>query len=338
MSNKIMESENGDALCNIQLPSGVQLVHCPDFDISRCIICQKDISKLNVTSQHYWRDSVKRAAMIRDDDVCKRLKLIENTDKEFVYHNNYACYKNYTRKDRLDALLERNEETEMMEDIEESRSIENAVPKRRRSSVTPRSGPSLHVDSKSIKCVLCGNERVYHNRNPIREKFRICEQNRAQSLLDAANFLKDAVYARIADLSNVQSIFAADLYYHKICFDKYVYKYDQQRTTSQSTNTQTELSAADIKRHLFTETLHRIDPYIQKGYGFTMTEIKQLMCSLNQSDAEICNRDIKQLLVTHYGDQIQFSLNPQKNKPEMFFSSNITAADIASRMKNLVVF
>ncbi len=41
------------------------------------------------------------------------------------------------------------------------------------------------------------------------------------------------------------------------------------------------------------------------------------------------------LLADHFGDGIQICSNPRRNESQLVFSSNITAADIAVKIKNL---
>ena len=46
------------------------------------------------------------------------------------------------------------------------------------------------------------------------------------------------------------------------------------------------------------------------------------------------NRDLKHLMVAHYGDSIKFSTNIRVNESEMFFSSEISASELAIKLKN----
>ena len=70
-----------------------------------------------------------------------------------------------------------------------------------------------------LTCVICGNKE----HNGIKEKYRICTEDRATGLRKAATDLMDEAYTRIYDLKTNANIFSADLYYHKYCLNKYLY-------------------------------------------------------------------------------------------------------------------
>lgn len=55
-------------------------------------------------------------------------------------------------------------------------------------------------------------------------KYRLFEPDTAQFFLDATKFLQDEVDSRTADLTSVNLIRAADLFYHKKCTGKYPWK------------------------------------------------------------------------------------------------------------------
>ena len=84
---------------DLDLPREVLLVQqAEDVDKSKCIICQKTSKTLKTHSSEHGRNSIKRCTEIRNDEVTKRLKCV---DDNFVYHNSNACYKGYTEKRKL---------------------------------------------------------------------------------------------------------------------------------------------------------------------------------------------------------------------------------------------
>lgn len=50
---------------------------------------------------------MKRAASIRKDVVTKRLKLAEEDGTTYMYHNTNKCFKWYTHRQNLDAILQK---------------------------------------------------------------------------------------------------------------------------------------------------------------------------------------------------------------------------------------
>lgn len=83
------------------------------------------------------------------------------------------------------------------------------------------------------------------------------------------------------------------------------------------------------------KALSYLDPMINDGCGFTVTEIKEFMLSLTEScDIEIYNRDVKKFLMDHYGDKIRFCIGNRANEPEICFSSEIGLEDIDAKMRD----
>ena len=71
---------------------------------------------MRVTSENEGRQKMKRAAKIRNDVVAKRIKSLKGYEVDddscmFVYHNNNACYKTYTHKNKLKAIEAKHKET-----------------------------------------------------------------------------------------------------------------------------------------------------------------------------------------------------------------------------------
>ena len=74
---------------------------------------------------------------------------------------------------------------------------------------------------------------------------------------------------------------------------------------------------------------------MEKGYGFTMSEVRDYMSSFDETDdVLIYNRNVKKLLSDHYGDSIQYAPNPRQNESEIVFSSNVNAAQLTAKIKN----
>ena len=68
--------------------------------------------------------------------------------------------------------------------------------------------------------------------NVISKKFKICEKNRAKNLWEAAKFLEDNVYTRVADLNTDERMLSADIYYHSNCLTKYIQKFNSAKSSS----------------------------------------------------------------------------------------------------------
>lgn len=326
-------------------PVGLQLINetSNDFNPELCIICQtpdiknkKGKAKSVSHPTQVGINSLKRAAEYKDDDVKKRLKILETEGKSFVYHNTNECFKKYVLGNKLKSTYTDTnvEVAETPPDIP----VSKTEPMLRRSSITPRDQPSNDKSLNEKKCVICGKARTWSKRSSsyVREKYRLSTGDRGKKIIDAVRFLKDEVYCRVSDITSTNALYAADLYCHNQCFLKYYEKYE--RTNLPCVSVQTSQSSIQEKRKLFLLAIDRIDSVFDKGGSYTVSEIKDYMMTLSPNEElNIYNRDVKTFLIDHYGKNIQFAANTRKNESELVFSSNVTAADIATKIRNINV-
>ena len=317
------ENEN-----DVSLAQGLCLT-CPTsstsipFDPNKCIICQKPESQREPMSGGIvGRKKVREVAERRNDNVHMRLKHLIS-DFEFKYNNTYDCYKKYTDVRNLhnlakDYLIEGESESEPGTLIK----TESRKPSTR-SSITPREAPSNNVDSKYRDCAICGCDRVSIKQRRIREKNRICEPDRANKFLSAIHHKKDDVYIRCADLETPEDVYAADLYCHDVCFKRYIYIPKESD----------KIKEESLKDKLFNDVITTLDPLIKQGYGFTLTDIREMMMEHNAT-IEVYNRDVKKFLQNFYGDRIRFCPSNKVYEPEMFFSSDVTIDDVMKSLRN----
>ena len=65
----------------------------------------------------------------------------------------------------------------------------------------------------------------------IRDKYRVCEKNRAKLILAAIRmFPDDDISVRMADINNEEALLAQDIYYHKPCVEKLLSRYYRNQT------------------------------------------------------------------------------------------------------------
>jgi hypothetical protein len=308
------------------------------FNNQLCIICQEE-TQSPVTSEVTGRASMKRAAKIRNDVVTKRMKNVLGDDEEdndnvrFVYHNTNKCYKSYTHSGKLKSIEEKNTIVEVPTTCE-TPSV--GLRKTLRRSVAPCAPPSCDKDQRTLPCVICAN--VEHKK--CRDKFRICEYNSAKKLIDAAKHNQDEVFIRIADRlkddeeGSVKSLVSADLYCHNLCRQNYMRKYERDiKREDHETST-----ISNIKHLLFTRALPYIDRMLAKGDCCTMSDIVEFASGLLEHGEVLTstfrNRDMKQLIISHFGESVTIAPNSRVNESDIFFSSDINAADLAIKLKN----
>lgn len=280
------------------------------FDPRICIICQER-SKTPVTSEKTGRERLKRAAMIRNDDVAKRLKTMvdEQDDGEdsdnlaFVYHNTNKCYKSYTHSGKLKAIEAKAaavEDQSIEQESQETKATEQR--KSLRGNAAKLEPPSSDKDPNKLPCVICG--KIKHKDS--RMKYRFCEYESATKFIGAARHNQDDVFTRIADRlldnedASVKSVVSADFYYHNFCLQNYLRRYERSTATQEDTTT----SINNMKRELFTRAIPFIDALLAKGHCCTMSDIVAFAQSLLE-DGEVLtstfqNRDMKHLIISHY--------------------------------------
>ena len=78
-----------------------------NFNTERCIICQKQ-KTCKLTSTPSGREKIINAAEIRKDCVYHRLRS-QSLDREFLYHVDNECYKQYTMKRIVEKIKQKTE-------------------------------------------------------------------------------------------------------------------------------------------------------------------------------------------------------------------------------------
>ena len=307
-------------------------------DPIKCIICQEDRKGKPPISLPVGRESLKRAANVKNDVVFKRMKIMEQMGVvEFVYHNTNECYKNYTHHKSIEAAAKRHAcqlsgVPELEKTTEKVEMQKQAMPLR--SSCTPRAPPSSEKDPRDLRCTVCGSESLRVKGTRIYDKCRISTFERAQMFLDATHFFKDEVYDRVPDLEEPGDVLAADIYYHKDCLRKYLLVFERNIKGNKMSRKNPIADQSEMKHQIFTHVMSQIDPLLNRNYGFTVSEIRHLMEEEigEKPVGSLYNKDIKKMLISHYGDQIQFAKNNRKYESELFFSSSIQGSDLASKI------
>jgi hypothetical protein len=178
---------------------------------------------------------VKRAAEIRNDDVVKyRIDQAEVSGIPFQYHINNECYKKYTLKKSLEAIdkkRKREEEEVESSGLQQNEEDADVESQSKLSATRSRASSSRNTTSSSnitkrdithkVKCIVCNAVRC----DGVREKSRMCEENRAERFLVAAKYMNDEVSRRLADVDNIERLIAADVYYHNKCMVVYLQDY-----------------------------------------------------------------------------------------------------------------
>ena len=265
----------------------------------------------------------------------------EIDDVMFSYHNTNRCFKTYVHSKSLEKLKKKkaNSVPEPMEVVMKPDSPPRHEPISTRSSLTPREPPSSLINPVFLKCTVCGQKSKYK----VYEKFKISEDDRALKLARAALFFKNKVFTTIADLisdddsQTISRIKSADLYCHKSCYDDYIR--DHLRESSESAM---KSPKNNLKRTLFKRAYPKLLKMIQnKGIYVISDLLKFTLDHLEDGEhlnTEFRNRDLKHLMIEEFGESITITENPRQFESDIVYSSDITPADLAAKIKNINVY
>eukprot|EP00918_Siedleckia_nematoides_P108296 GHVU01236350.1.p1 GENE.GHVU01236350.1~~GHVU01236350.1.p1 ORF type:complete len:407 (-),score=39.87 GHVU01236350.1:38-1258(-) len=286
------------------------------FDATKCIICQKDTSGKTISTKNGCK-RIYESSEVRNDYVSKRLKLVE--EDTFVYHMTNICYKSYTMKTDLDRLQKKTS-TECQDP---SVSEENARENRSSRCETVRYPPKTELtvtELYNVNCIICDSKS--HKKEYT--KYRICESGRASSFLAAASFFQDAVFTRTCDLQDTYAVFGADLFYHRDCMTKYLYKYETHDKASQPKASEKKLAWNHVTKEL--------EEGLKNGKGYELSVIRDLLNSINEN-CNFRNRDVKIFLLNHFGGQIDFTDPGAGKKSLMAFS--VPSSTLAGKLRSV---
>ena len=191
-----------------------------------------------------------------------------------------------------------NHEQDEQDDVETS----PLVDRKTRSTSTPRASCNPDPNIYQSMCVICG----YKRQKGKYEKFRICEEDRAERFLNAALFFKDKVYTRICDLEDVQRIFGADLQCHKDCIKLYLLQHERAIQDGQNSE---RLSSRSERERVFKSIMVRIEQQLKNGIGYPLSDLRDA-CNSSMLDLDkfgsFDNKEQKVLLHNYLGEKIFF--------------------------------
>ena len=285
------------------------------FDATKCIICQTNSDDKTLSTTN-GRKRILEASEVHCDHVFKRLKLVEGD--EFVYHMTNECYKKYTMK----SVLERKKRQSLGQCQDPSVSDQNVTEVRNSRNQTVRHPPNTEMTAtalRDVNCIICDIKSHKKQYN----KYRISESGRASLFLSATTFFQDAVFIRTCDLQDPCGVFGADLFYHKDCMTKYLYKYDSRDKASQP--------KVSEKMRAWNQVAKELEEGLKSGKGYELSVIRDRLNSIEEN-SDFRNRDVKVFLMDQFGGKIDFTYPSAVNKSIMVFSvpNNVLADHIRS--------
>lgn len=303
-----------------------------EFDVAKCIICQKNTGeKLNSTEN--GRKRIKSAADARNDSVTRRI--IHLNAHKFYYHVSNNCYKWYIHAKTLSIIRKQNDlssQNKSKTDDEGIPSLPSTSTQSRQSARTHRSRvPSSireNVDMRKTVCVICGQIK----KDGTFIKFRISESGMAKQFLKATCEIQNEVFTRTCDLGDENSVFGADLYYHKLCWNKFK-RLSERPKNPENLGKQNDIGKRNI---LWAEVEREIRPELNIGTGFPLTSItdnfnKRLIAN---NLSKCSNKQVKVLLINSFHEEISFSYPKQKNKSLLVIGTGTKREEMADILRS----
>ena len=232
------------------------------------------------------RTKLLQAAIGIPDDVRSKriLKLTEDERSSIKYHS-VTCYANYIKVSKKQKSVA---------------SECSNVP-----SPSSTFGESSRVKRQKKNeqeiCVICGSDRVWDNTLKCAERkklYRLCEEFGAQKLLNAAELKQDSVFTRLAIYYDVamKALFAADVKYHGNCLRKYIREYDRKIASIINNLDKEDCGKDEAVLQVFKNVLSSCD---LENYAYSISFVRDEI-NKQLSNAEVTNRNVKNLLLQHY--------------------------------------
>ena len=253
----------------------------------------------------------KLIAAIKDVNDDFLVDFSENELNSIKYHVKH-CYKPYILKAERVAKRKQENVDKQQCKSEEERANVAYIPRLKRRK-------SNGVDSKV--CVICQN----YSYKKDHKLYRICENDRAELMLAATKFNLDSVYTRLSIYNTKEKLFAADVFCHKQCINRYLLQYKRDQD---DTRLEQELCDDVVMEQfeLFVSQLHL------SNTGYTISYCRDLIND-QLPEQKLNNKQVKRLLIEHYGNDICFTYPKDQKQSQIFFSSHICPADVVEHVR-----
>ena len=274
---------------------------------TKCVICQGDKEEILRKAKGSSIDTLKRALNLRKDEVYDRLheELPNFMNRDVFWHS--TCYSSYTSEQNIHYAMEINDtEVENKTVNEETRRVS-------------RSSTGVSIDWS--KCFICRNKTY----KKCREMHSVCTFKACESVRQAAESIGDEEMLHVLNSVN-HDLIAAEAKYHKTCFASYISKSNlkhkgfKENEAEASYDTSFEEMAAEISEGIF------------QGKAYDMLSLLskyRRRLEHNGINAKSYSKQrLKLRLQKHFGENIVFHQHPDKSKPEVIYSSNISLQDV----------
>ena len=289
-------------------PSGFSITFPPKRrKLVKCIICQVDKEEILRKGKESSIDTFNRALNLRKDEVYDRLhKDVPNFLNQDVFWHS-TCYSSYTSEHNIQhatGIHESKEESEAGN--EETRRVS-------------RSSAGVHIDWS--KCFICRNKTY----KKCREMHNVCTFEACESVRKAAESKGDEGMLHVL-ISVNNDLIAAEAKYHKTCFTSYISKSNLKHKSFKEVEGEASYDTA------FKEMAAEISEGIYQGKAYDMSSLlskyRELLEDKGIKAESYIKQHLKLRLQKHFGEEIVFHQHPDRSKPEVIYSRNISLQDV----------
>ena len=156
-------------------------------------------------------------------------------------------------------------------------------------------------------------------------KYRISKKERASKFIEATVYFQDDVYQRTCDIQDTKSLCEADLLCHKRCINRYLIEFER-------ANCEVARVSVNKKKEAWLDIIGDIETRLSNDEGVELSYVRNCLNEKMNSDT-ITNKEVKLLLISHFGDNIKFTLPKQKNRSMLFFSADVTQESLAEKIR-----
>ena len=261
----------------------------------KCIICQVDKEEILRKGKESSIDTLNRALNLRKHEVYHRLhKDLPNFLNQDVFWHS-TCYLSYTSEHNIQHAT----------DIHESK-------------VESEAGSWYPLDWS--KCFICQN-KMYKK---CREMHNVCTFEACESVRKAAESKGDEGMLHVL-ISVNNDLIAAEAKYHKTCFASDISKSNLKHKGFKEIEGEASYDTA------FKEMAAEISEGIYQGKAYMSSLLSKYRKLLEDKGikAESCSKQhLKLRLQKHFGEEIVFHQHPDRSKPEVIYSRNISLQDV----------
>ena len=252
-----------------------------------------------------------------DDSRAKRVIDLSEQEMEIIKYHSSTCYKKFQR----DMEKKRKEERY---DVGPSSTVDDAE------NDNHQNRKRLKTHDMKRVCVICGSDRKTIKQQKVHKLLRICENQIAQKLLNAAKLFQDRVYTETAAMCGPEDVFAADIYYHSHCCKEYFNKYNLKIVEIMKSLEAEESVAAGNER--LKERFLALGLDFQNT-AYSLSFIREKLHEDSTLSSTVTNRTVKQLIIELYGGDVCLTYPSNKRISQMVFSTGRDPQSLVEAMR-----